>query len=112
VSLSIVIPTCNRPELLRLCLDSLLPQVQQSGNAVEVIVTDDSREGETLEMLEAEFAGTSVRRVLGPRRGPAANRNHGAAEATGEWVLFLDDDCIPSDGFLRAYLRDIEIARR
>jgi GT2 family glycosyltransferase len=41
--------------------------------------------------------------VQGPRRGPAANRNCGARRATGEWLVFLDDDCLPDAGWLAAY---------
>jgi GT2 family glycosyltransferase len=43
--------------------------------------------------------------VQGPRRGPAANRNHGARHAKGEWLIFLDDDCLPEEGWLAAYAR-------
>ena len=39
----------------------------------------------------------------GPRRGPAANRNHGARHASGEWLAFIDDDCIPD----RAWLEEV-----
>ena len=27
-------------------------------------------------------------------KGPAGNRNAGAARAMGEWIVFIDDDCI------------------
>jgi GT2 family glycosyltransferase len=41
--------------------------------------------------------------VVGPRRGPAANRNHGAGHAQGDWLIFTDDDCLPDTGFIAAY---------
>jgi GT2 family glycosyltransferase len=44
-----------------------------------------------------------ARWMQGPRRGPAANRNFGAASTSGEWLLFLDDDCVPRAGWLEAY---------
>lgn len=43
----------------------------------------------------------------GPKRGPAANRNLGASKATGEWLVFLDDDCVPSRSYLSAYTEPI-----
>jgi GT2 family glycosyltransferase len=69
-----------------------MPQV---GPADEVIVTDDG--------TVAQQVPPGVRWVRGPRRGPAANRNSGASRATGEWLVFLDDDCLPEAGWLAAY---------
>ena len=39
----------------------------------------------------------------GPQRGPAANRNHGASEATGDFLLFLDDDVEPTVDLVSSY---------
>ena len=36
--------------------------------------------------------------------GPAAARNAGAAEATGEWLLFTDSDCAPTPSFITGYI--------
>jgi GT2 family glycosyltransferase len=66
----------------------------------EVIVADDSRNDATRVAVEQRFP--EARYVAGPRRGPASNRNRGAALASGEWLAFIDDDCQPVDGWLRA----------
>ena len=50
-----------------------------------------------------------VRWNEGPRRGPAANRNFGARQADGDWLIFLDDDCNPRPGFLAAYFKQMEL---
>lgn len=68
----------------------------------EVIVTDDSPPGESMERLVRERFPWA-RWVPGARRGPAANRNHGAAQARGEWLVFTDDDCLPAKEWLRAF---------
>jgi len=39
----------------------------------------------------------------GPRRGPAANRNHGSTLAKGKWLSFTDDDCLPKSDWLKAF---------
>jgi GT2 family glycosyltransferase len=93
---TIVIPARDRPHALRACLERVLPQADDC----EVIVTDDSRGNAVQEMVE-QFQ--HVRLANGPRRGPAANRNAGARVAAGEWLLFLDDDCLPTPGWLAAY---------
>src|SRR5262249_47646025 len=105
--LSVVIPTCNRADLLRCCLQAVALAIKSTGREdIEVIVADDSRD-ELSELLVAN--GYSwVRWVRGPRRGPASNRNVGAAASHGEWIVFTDDDCIPEPGWLRAYLRAMQ----
>lgn len=44
----------------------------------------------------------------GPQRGPAANRNHGARVATGDWIVFLDDDCRAEKEWLNAFSVAVE----
>jgi len=100
---SIVLPTCHREEMLARCLESLRPGVQLADPAsYEVIVTDDAV-GQTAEaMMRAKFPWAQW--VKGPSRGPAANRNNGVRHATGEWLCFIDDDCIASPQWIAAYL--------
>ncbi|MBC7956786.1 MAG: glycosyltransferase [Cytophagales bacterium] len=101
---TVVIPTYQRPDMLRLCLQALAKaRAKTETNAVEVIVTDDSRDTRSQQLVATEFPW--VHYVAGPRRGPAANRNCGAQQARGHWLIFTDDDCIPDPGWLAAYLR-------
>jgi GT2 family glycosyltransferase len=105
--ISVVVATCNRPDVLARTLDALEPGRQQiAPDAFEVIVADDSRSEATQTMVGERFP--RVRYVKGPRRGPASNRNRGAATAAGEWLAFIDDDCRPVDGWLSALLRHAE----
>ena len=84
-AVSVVVPTCNRPELLERCIAALgrqsLPQA-----AYEVIVVDDSR----------------------ARSGPAAARNRGWRQARAPVVAFTDDDTEPDRDWLRNALVHFE----
>lgn len=85
-----------------MCLNRLAAGVQTlPGNQYEVIVSDDST------CYEAEtFCGEKyswVHYARGPQKGPAANRNNGAALAKYDWLVFLDDDCLPDAHLLEAY---------
>ena len=83
-------------------MESLRPGLQRLDPArYEVIVTDDSREATCEAMMRAQFPW--ARWVQGPSRGPAANRNSGVRHATGEWVCFIDDDCIADEDWLAVF---------
>ncbi len=99
---SVVIPTKDRLRELDVCLRRLSPGSQTLDAAqYEVVVTDDGDFDATDVLLRAEFPW--AHHVRGPRRGPAANRNAGARAARGAWVVFADDDVMPSPGWLAAY---------
>jgi GT2 family glycosyltransferase len=98
---SVVIPTFERPDDLRRCLTSLEKDAQAPYPDYEIIVTDDSTSEKCRTVVENEFPKVSW--GTGRQNGPAGNRNAGVNRATGEWIIFLDDDCIAQDGFLNAY---------
>ncbi|HEY5811172.1 MAG TPA: glycosyltransferase [Terrimicrobiaceae bacterium] len=106
MSVSIIIPTCNRTTELHECLSALVPQLPSDGSAT-ILVCDDGRDETTKSMIAKEFP--VVRWNQGPRRGPATNRNFGARQADGDWLIFLDDDCNPRAGYLAAYLKQMEL---
>jgi GT2 family glycosyltransferase len=103
---TVVIPTYKRHEALRDCLICLAhyfnPEAQDRlGFQVEVIVSDDGCEDVLKSLLMRHYPWSLY--VAGPKRGPAANRNHGAQQASGDWLVFTDDDCLPQTGWLEAY---------
>lgn len=85
---SVIVPTRNRRPLLAL---TLLSVQRQRHVDVEVIVVDDGSTDETSAMLSRLEPPVKVIRHERPQ-GVSAARNHGIAEARGEWVAFLDDD--------------------
>jgi glycosyltransferase involved in cell wall biosynthesis len=103
---SVVVPTYNRKENLKRTLDGLaqqtfLTQSPQSSSRVEnemevVVVSDGSTDG-TVEFI-AEYAKTlpyTLHFVQQENGGPSRARNRGITEATGEVVVFIDDDVEP-----------------
>jgi GT2 family glycosyltransferase len=101
---SVVVPTCHRNDMLALCLERLAPGTQTLDAArYEVIITDDGRESTAQAMLTEKFPWAKW--VEGPKRGPAANRNSGAKHASGAWIAFTDDDCLPEANWLEEMLK-------
>lgn len=107
---SVVIPTYRRHETLFQCLDALSHYFESTvavdlGFDVEVVVSDDGAEVELRKKLLELYPW--CRYIEGPSRGPAANRNHGASQTSGTWIVFTDDDCLPQRGWLEAYYSQI-----
>jgi glycosyltransferase involved in cell wall biosynthesis len=86
---SVVIPTHNRSAWLRQSLRSVLGQKNVD---LQVIVVDDGSTDDTNDILTALDDPRIVLLRHDRPRGVSAARNHGAEEATGDWVAFIDDD--------------------
>src|SRR5215218_10398173 len=99
-SLSIVIPSHNRPDLLRLCLASARAHAPA---ATQVIVVDDGSKGAVISRATADFDRIEVVRHERPR-GFAVAANRGIAAATGDVIELLNDDTQVTAGWAEAGL--------
>ncbi|MBI1882392.1 MAG: glycosyltransferase family 2 protein [Chloroflexi bacterium] len=102
-SVSIIIPTHNRSASLRSTLDALCLQTYPL-ERVEVIVVADGCRDQTVQMLQHYEAPFTVGVIEQPSQGPAAARNNGAAKATGQFLIFLDDDIEAAPLLIEAYV--------
>lgn len=86
---SVVIPTCDRPDLV---IRAVRGALAQTLDTIEVIVVVDGADAATLAVL-AEVPDDRLRVVPLAERGGAPNaRNVGVREARAAWTAFLDDD--------------------
>ncbi len=99
-STTICICTRNRPDELRRCLQSI---ARSTVPVDQIVVSDDSTDMRTGQMIQAEFPGAQY--LPGPRRGLGANRNCALRGARGTHILFLDDDACLGETFLSEALR-------
>lgn len=84
---SVVVPTCDRPDLLGRSVASILTQTFDD---FEVIIVDD---GTHRPVPDGMFTDPRVRIIpSGGAHGPGPARNRGIDTARGEYVAFLDDD--------------------
>lgn len=99
---SVVVTTWHRPVLLRNTLASLLVQTYPD---FEIVVVCDGEDA-GVHALSSEFEHEArIRWIFHPvNRGLPAARNTGAREATGDIVLFLDDDVIAHPDLLSAHM--------
>jgi GT2 family glycosyltransferase len=102
-SVSVVIPTHNRLAVLRRGLAALAKQSYPLERLEAIVVADGCRDGTEQALRGADFP-FSFRLVSQPASGPGAARNRGAAEASGELLVFLDDDMIASARLVEAHV--------
>lgn len=86
-TISLVIPTFNRQQLLRRALDSVTAQTRPPD---QIIVVDDGSTDETAEMITTHFP--SVHYLQQAQSGVSAARNRGITAAQGDWIALLDSD--------------------
>lgn len=104
VSVSVVVPTRNRGDLIAETLQALLA-LDDPG--VEIVIVDQSTGDSTARCVEAVAAGDArVRLMPTPTVGSSAARNFGAREARGEVVAYTDDDCVVTPLWLHAIARE------
>ena len=86
---SIIVRTCNRPDVLRKNLESLR---KQSYRHIEVIIVEDGM-NMSQRMLEEEFSDLSIKYAYtGEKKGRTVVGNMALAMADGKYINFLDDD--------------------
>ncbi len=83
---SVIIPTFNRVDLLKLTVKSVREQTFQDS---EIIVVNDGSSDGTAEWLATQ---EDIRSFDRTNSGIAASRNFGAQAARGQWFAFLDHD--------------------
>jgi peptidoglycan/xylan/chitin deacetylase (PgdA/CDA1 family)/glycosyltransferase involved in cell wall biosynthesis len=104
VELSVIIPTFNRVERLRTCLEALTRQTQPMSD-FEVIVIVDGSTDETMTMLAGFDPPYRLHYVWQENSGQGAALNRGIAEASGRFCLFLDDDIVAAPALVAEHLR-------
>src|SRR5205823_4949267 len=97
---SIVIPTHQRTDLLRECLESVL---RWAPPEIEIVVVDDASPGGGAAEVTRSFAGIKLVRLT-RRRGFAAAANAGIRASQWAIVQLLNDDAVVTAGWWQAAL--------
>lgn len=108
IPFSVVVPTHDRPETLRMVLEAL--GRQESPPDYEVVVVDDGSGPPTRRLIQEWRPAYRFRFFSQANAGPAAARNRGVREASGRWILFLGDDTVPEPPLLSVHARAQEEA--
>jgi len=105
---SLIIITLNRAAALRRTLEGLVGQSRLPG---EILIVDNGPHDETERVVSSFRGRLAVRYVPEPVRGYGNARNRGLAEARGEALYFLDDDCVPEPDWAQMLWNELESGR-
>ena len=107
MDLSVIVPTYNRPRALKLCLTSL---AGQSLMPSEVLIADDGSSSETRdvvqEMQRSLHKVFHIEHVWQEDNGFRKPKilNQAVRQATGDYLIFIDGDCMSHRHFIQAHV--------
>jgi glycosyltransferase involved in cell wall biosynthesis len=87
LSISVIIPTFNRIDVLPKAIESVLAQTIIPD---EIIVVDDGSTDGTAEMIQSDYPKVSV--LVQENAGVSSARNAGISVSKGDWIALLDSD--------------------
>jgi glycosyltransferase involved in cell wall biosynthesis len=93
---SVVVPTFSRPDEVFELLSSL--EAQQNRN-FEVIIADGSMDDSVRHVIEKHIPHLKLKYLHHRGLGISESRNWGVENATGEYVVFFDSDCLIPPGY-------------
>lgn len=100
VSASIVVATLDRPDDLRICIESL--RAQKTARRVDIVVVDNNPASGETARVTAEFPDVIL--VKEERRGLAYARNAGVLASSGGIIVMTDDDVSAPEDWLEKLL--------
>ncbi len=102
--ISIVIPVRNNQKGINLFLSEFFKTQNLESYPQEIIIVDNQSKPEITIPKQFQVAPLSIRVIKCSKLGPASARNMGIKSAQGDWILFTDSDCIPSESLITGYL--------
>lgn len=100
---SVILSTYNRPKALFIVLSCLC---LQDDDKFEIIVADDGsdvRTAEVVKTIQTSYPNRPIQHVWQEKKGfrLARIRNLAVKKATGDYLVFLDGDCVPPPDFIK-----------
>jgi glycosyltransferase involved in cell wall biosynthesis len=103
-SVSIIIPVKDNQKGVDRFLSGFFSTQHNSLFPREVIIVDNNSRVPIHIKEEFLNRGLDIKVLFCKKPGPAAARNIGIQSSNGEWLLFCDSDCIPTNSLITGYL--------
>ena len=98
--ITIIIPFYKREKITQSIIELLSFEAYRLKLPIEILVVDSHTTSHVLDCKEVHNSYCSIK-ILHTYNNLAAKRNHGIKNSMYEKLVFLDDDCIPMNNFLK-----------
>jgi len=98
--ISVIVPVKNNQAGIDRLLKIFTEVTQENDRPKEIIIVDNNS---THPVVINEPCALNVKLLRCSRQGPAAARNRGVTASIGNWLLFIDSDCIPTATTISGY---------
>ena len=98
---TIVIPALNEEKCIGRCLDAIA-KLSTSAQSFEVLLVDNGSVDKTISIAQSYTPRLNLRVLQAPGLGIGALRNLGASQSTGEFLAFVDADCLAPPAWLNS----------
>ncbi len=105
MKISFIIPVFNRPKETEELLQSLSLQTDRG---FEVIIVEDGSSVSCEPVVEKYRDRLDISYFFKENSGPGPSRNYGCEKASGEYVIFLDSDCVLPEGYISIVRETLE----
>ena len=102
---SVIVPVYNSQEYIEKCVCSILNQTYKN---IELILINDGSKDNSQKILEKLEKQCSIIKVINKEnQGVAKTRNLGIEKATGEYIMFIDNDDYIEENYIEKYINEI-----
>lgn len=106
IKVSIVIPVYNSEKYISRCLESV---INQSYKNIEILTINDGSSDNSLKILKNyEKKYKNIRAIDKQNEGVAKTRNLGISKATGDYIMFIDNDDYIDENYVEKYIHEID----
>lgn len=103
MKISVAICTWNRSRLLRQTLETIAENAISDDLDWELVIVDNNSTDDTADVVHAFSNRLPIRYFFEARQGHSYSRNHAVDQATGDLIVWTDNDVMVDSGWLKAY---------
>lgn len=104
--LSVIVPVFNRPNELKDLLDSL---TSQTDSDFEVVIVEDGSTHSCERVVFGFQSKLHIKYLYIQNTGPGPARNVGSKVATGDYLVFLDSDCVLPTQYIETLRKSLAV---